>query len=260
MISREVSTIHNELKLIYPKSKMLAQEFGLLYPTINTYNESSRLIAQGLPFVKSIETPALEYLFEDSKLITKNEQEGTGFDVIYASVVYNKGYGPFTLVINPTVMQNGNFTAYTVDHASTYVSDVMKKTKLTESQVMSRYALTSDEFKEFYAFCIASVLDNPIDSCYSRNECEKLSFLTFDIGLPIIQLHDLKMIYYKNGWGGQQINLSIFQQKAKKLHLGFEIFYKTGTDLYSAEQELTDKISDDFNILPKFRNAIYQIA
>lgn len=255
----------------FEKTNQLVREFGLKAPSLETYQTVANLLKQGsLPLVKSIDLDTAEYLFDHGKLKPAREMggDGSGFGGIYTSLVLAKSYGAVSLVLKPEVLKRRSFTAYAVDHATTYVQEQIKP-GLTEDEIMQKYKLTPDEFFEFYSFCVASLTDHTINE-YDRQEYEKTTrFLTFDITLPSITLDDLQQVFVKqsevyNDALKSQMNTVRKKMKATKIT---EVpnsqqkyrFYQF-CHISSDEAVILDNLKEQHNIPEKIIPACMQIA
>ncbi|HNS65286.1 MAG TPA: hypothetical protein PKJ26_02195 [Candidatus Woesebacteria bacterium] len=266
--------IPQEYLQIFPKVVQLIEEFGLLPPTEQTYLEVKKMAEQGLPLVKSLYEDATLHLFKEGKLLSEHDRQGEGFNVIYASILLNKGYGPITLVLSPEIMMEGRFEAYCIDHASTYLSDrvnehmsssVVSSAEIQdiENDLMEKYTLNPQEFFVFYSYCVASLCENEEEYFYDDSYEERLRFLTFDIGLPEIKVDDLLAVICKQGWGDQVVdedNLrDICTQKDKAFLTVGKRDYGSQS-LYSQEVAITSKLMEQFQIPMKYREKMNQVA
>lgn len=242
-----------ESPLTFPKTVELATEFGLKAPSQETLQQVIALMDRGFPFVKSIETPALEYLLEAGELINAREMDTGDFDVIYASTVFGKAYGAWTLSLDPELIKNSSYNAYMVDHASTYVTHQEEVRGVSREEVMERYTLTPQEFIQIYQYTLASYLDFPFYKYGSEQNENFLTFITFDIGLPVIHIGDIKHLYYKNGYGGRKEDLPEIKKKAIAHGLAIEV-------VRNSLPELAGKICDVHKIPRTYLQAITKIA
>lgn len=183
--------------LLFEKTKNLADEFGLREPSKETFQMVCSLLMQGsLPLIKSIELNAAEYLFDKGKLEpAKKIGQNSSLEKIYASLVLPKSYGAISIILKSQILHREDFTAFSADHASTYVRKQIRQDK-TENSIMQKYTLNPAEFYELYPYCIASLTDHSPEE-YTPHEYDRIKFLTFDIALPEIQKVDLQEVFVK---------------------------------------------------------------
>lgn len=258
----------------YPKVVQLIEEFGLLPPTEQAYTEINAILKQGLPLVKSLSESATVELVTNGRLLTEKARSGEGFNVIYASILQNKGYGPITLVLSPDILVEGRFEAYCIDHASTYLKDRVnleltsdddsyEKIDALERTLMEKYTLNAQEFFVFYSYCVASLIENEEE--YTRDDSyeEKLRFITFDIGLPDIQITDLLAVIYKQGWGEVEVDEDQLQHLCQEKNKDFLTIEKRPVglqDIYGQEAAITTLMMEQFNVPVKYRDWMSRVA
>ena len=258
----------------YPKVAQLIEEFGLLPPTEQAYTEINETLKRGLPLVKSLSEEATAHLLKSGKLLTEQARNGEGFDVIYASMLQNKAYGPITLVLSPDILLEGRFEAYCIDHASTYLKDQVnleitsdddsyEKIKELERKLMEKYALTPQEFTVFYSYCVASLVENEEEYVFDDLYEERLRFITFDIGLPEIEIADVVAVLYKQGWGDVDVNKDRLKHLCEEREKGFLTIEKRAVgseDFYKQETEITNLMMEQFQVPDNFREWMTRVA
>lgn len=189
-----------------PKIKGLIEEFKIAPPSLSTYLEVNQIIRNGLPLVKSISIDAANHLLTTGRLEPSPSFTKQGFPVVYTSLVIPYGYGPISLVLDPKILAGENFTPYCLDNGSTYVQHQQEEINPgniyapgIKRKVMDKYKLTPDEFRNFFSYWMASLTDFPVENDFERyqNWRQLSGFVTFDIGVPAINLSDISDLYYK---------------------------------------------------------------
>ncbi len=266
--------ISREFLKPYPKVVQLIEEFGLLPPTEQAYAEINAILKQGLPLVKSLSEAATVELITNGRLLSEKARAGEGFNVIYVSILQNKGYGPITLVLSPDILVEGRFEAYCIDHASTYLKhqvnleitsddDSYEKIEELERKLMEKYTLTPQEFAVFYSYCVASLVENEEEYVFDDLYEEKLRFITFDIGLPEIQITDVVAVLYKQGWGNVAVDVVQLQRLCLAKNKDFLTIEKRpvgSQDIYGQEAAITTLMMEQFNVPVKYQDWMSRVA
>lgn len=253
----------------FEKTKRLVSEFRLKAPSFKTFQVVEKLLKKGsFPLIKTMNLDAAEYLFGQGELRPAKEMgDDEGFEGIYTSLVVAKSYGPIAIVLNPDVLLRKEFIAYAVDHATYYVQNQIT-TEMTEEDILQKYRLNSDEFFEFYAYCVASLTDHPISE-YSQQESEILKFIVFDITLPIINRCDAQQVFIiEDQIYDEELIAQLKRIIAKMNGIRFTIINspsKTSRNsqpypLASSSSAILAHLENEFNIPPKLIQACISVA
>jgi predicted nucleotidyltransferase len=264
-------------ELQHSKTNALALEFELRPPHPWTFKAVSQLLEHGIPFVKSIEEDAALYLVTTGKL----EINTAAFSVVYASVFRDRAFGPYTIVLSPDISLGEKYIGFCVDWRTTYFTDQVRAEYIRrnnqkaisfeqsdavireiENELIQKYTLTPEEFREFYAYCIASIHDTSRDDNfdYTHEQYEKQRFIMFEIGLPGILLSDVTHMHLKLDWAEySEEKLAHIMHIAGEAHIPFDQI-KGYHGLRGGERRITDELLQKSAVPNIFHEALLSVS